>query len=1139
MSWLLTLVSVSALFDVAVKSVAVVFLAAALAVLLRRASAAWRHLVWCLSVASLLLLPVLSLLLPDWRVAWLPRWTTQRAQLAATRHTAPPQVERTQPLDDKKIVSSPRAAASKTELHQEPRHLRSVTLETLSPPRAAMPWLTIAWAAGGLLSLVPLAIGLCQLVGLHRCSQAVDDCCWLALVDELRCRLTVRRRVQLRQCRSALAPLTWGALRPVLLLPIEAGAWPDERRRLVLLHELAHVLRWDWLTQLVAHVACAVYWFNPLVWWAARQMRIERERACDDIVLTSGVRASDYARELLALAMGRSDSQVSTLAAVPMARRALLDARLRGILDSRRNRSALSRATVCLGMAITAATITPLAMLRAAPPAREQGTVNREQRTGNGRAAPPDPTQSESAESKKGWPAGSIKTVEMTVNTSRILTIGKPVPRAHVSSPEVAEITALSPTQIQVMAKTPGMTQINLFDEDDNVYAVDVVIDPDAREFRLLRSQQQIAELNESRAEPVQTLELTVNTSRILTIGKQVPRVYVTDPEVIEITALSSTDIRVIAKKPGMTQVNLFDEHDNVYTVDTIVYPDARELRLSLRKQVPMDVDSVSWQQVEKADEPKPPGLGDAKVNEVWNLTLENRPHSHNLLPEGDMESLPRMWKAGWRLFQHSQPNMVGSGELSVDRQHAGKASFHLSVKRRDEEASSPVIETAPLWLSSPALGVEAGQWVRIHGWVNIPQPITGSLDGLLIIESLGREAQAERIGATNGWQEFTLYRAAPAACDLTVTFALSGLGDAWIDDVTVKLVAPPGSIARQVEKVDDVPRASDPLTLVNPEVQEIWDLTLQEAVRTALANSKTLRNMGGLLVTPVVPETKRKIFAGHGTGGSVRESNAVRSTDVCFVLARTNNDTTLPDFRAGVRAMLSDVERAYWDLYFNYRSLNAGQVGRDSALANWRKVYALYMAGSKGGDDEKETQAREQYFLFRTQVENSLGALYTAESRLRSVMGVAPTDRRLIRPTDEPTTDEVRFELKEILAEGLNGDVERSHDQEAKFVQVLTNAVRDLDRNYQVSITMGNRRESATKQLEVVQSAYDAGTATLDMLFDAQRRLADAEIAYYRALVDFNVAIMQVHFRKNTLLEYNGILLTEGGSAGSDVREK
>lgn len=186
---------------------------------------------------------------------------------------------------------------------------------------------------------------------------------------------------------------------------------------------------------------------------------------------------------------------------------------------------------------------------------------------------------------------------------------------------------------------------------------------------------------------------------------------------------------------------------------------------------------------------------------------LESRPHSRNQLPEGDMESLPRLWKSGWRLFQHSQPMVVGGGEQSFDEHHGGEASLHLSVEPRDEETLAPMIETTPLWLStsppphaeqgqttSPPLRVEAGQWVRIHGWVNVPQPIRGSLDGLLIIESLGREPLAERIGVTSGWREFTLYRAAPSACELTVTFALTGIGDAWIDDVTVELIGPANS---------------------------------------------------------------------------------------------------------------------------------------------------------------------------------------------------------------------------------------------------------------------------------------------------------------------------------------------------------
>jgi outer membrane protein TolC len=112
-------------------------------------------------------------------------------------------------------------------------------------------------------------------------------------------------------------------------------------------------------------------------------------------------------------------------------------------------------------------------------------------------------------------------------------------------------------------------------------------------------------------------------------------------------------------------------------------------------------------------------------------------------------------------------------------------------------------------------------------------------------------------------------------------------------------------------------------------------------------------------------------------------------------------------------------------------------------------------------------------------------------------------------------------------------------HDQELELLHVLTNSIRDLDRNYQVTVTTSNRRTAAAKQVEAVKASYDAGTVTADMLLDAQRRLADAEIAYFRALVDYNIAIMQVHFRKGSLLDRNGILLAEGTSAGSDARKK
>jgi hypothetical protein len=133
-------------------------------------------------------------------------------------------------------------------------------------------------------------------------------------------------------------PATWGSLRPVILLPAEADGWPAERRRVVLLHELAHVKRWDCLTQMLARLACGLYWFNPLAWVAAHRMRVERERACDDLVLNGGFKASDYASHLVEIA--RSFRRMPQMAAIAMARSTSLAGRVAAIIDDTRKRRA-------------------------------------------------------------------------------------------------------------------------------------------------------------------------------------------------------------------------------------------------------------------------------------------------------------------------------------------------------------------------------------------------------------------------------------------------------------------------------------------------------------------------------------------------------------------------------------------------------------------------------------------------------------------------------------------------------------------------------------------------------------------------------------------------------------------------------
>jgi hypothetical protein len=101
--------------------------------------------------------------------------------------------------------------------------------------------------------------------------------------------------------------------------------------------------------------------------------------------------------------------------------------------------------------------------------------------------------------------------------------------------------------------------------------------------------------------------------------------------------------------------------------------------------------------------------------------------------------------------------------------------------------------------------------------------------------------------------------------------------------------------------------------------------------------------------------------------------------------------------------------------------------------------------------------------------------------------------------------------------------------DLENEIVHQLGDAIRDIDLNYGLTQTNFQRRLAAEQEVFAVNAAYEVGNVTLDLLLDAQRRRAEAESAYYRSLVDYNRAIMNVHYRKGSLLEYDGVYLAEG----------
>jgi len=376
-------------------------------------------------------------------------------------------------------------------------------------------------------------------------------------------------------------------------------------------------------------------------------------------------------------------------------------------------------------------------------------------------------------------------------------------------------------------------------------------------------------------------------------------------------------------------------------------------------------------------------------------------------------------------------------------------------------------------------------------------------------------------------------------------------------------------------------------------------------------------------------------------------------------LVARINTDVALVDFEIAVRDLMSNIENAYWDLYYGYRDLDAKVRARDEALKTWRSVYARYEVGRTGGEAANEAQAREQYFRFQEEVQTALsgelldgtrvgngtgggifrptGGVLVAERRLRVLMGITPTDGRLIRPSDEPIMAKVDFDWEQSAADSAvrraelrrqkwnirrreleliasknflmprfdaigryrwrgfgddltgneSGDLgqfnsaygnlatgnfqewqlglefslpigfRQAHagvrnaelllardrallrDQQREVIRELSDAIAETDRTFVVAQTSYNRLIASRQQHEALLVPFEENKEiSLDLLLDAQRRLLESEVRYYRAMAEYALAVKNVHFVKGTLLDYDGVFLTEGPWPGEAYRD-
>jgi beta-lactamase regulating signal transducer with metallopeptidase domain len=354
------------LFDAAIKGALLVGIAAVAAHLLRSRSAASRHAVWTGAVVGHLAIPTLIFLLPAWTLPLLPPapWTLLSAPAVAssrlvTDHLS--QTSRATPAVSAAENASPAPATFPSGIHHSTPPLTAGTVAGLSKIQVA----AVIWFIGALLMLLRLAIGTWRVGQLARQGAHIEDPPWLSLTQRLANGLSVRRPLILLRGDNLAVPVTWGIAHPAVLLPQDADSWSDERRRVVLVHEIAHVKRFDALTQLLAQLSLAIFWFDPLVWLAEHRMRIEREHACDDYVLRDGTTPSLYAGELLEMARSigtaRHDRAAPAFAALAMARRSEFEGRMLAILDPKLDRHSLDARTIMMTAAIISLLTLPLA----------------------------------------------------------------------------------------------------------------------------------------------------------------------------------------------------------------------------------------------------------------------------------------------------------------------------------------------------------------------------------------------------------------------------------------------------------------------------------------------------------------------------------------------------------------------------------------------------------------------------------------------------------------------------------------------------------------------------------------------------------------------------------------------------------
>lgn len=327
-------------------------------------------------------------------------------------------------------------------------------------------------------------------------------------LPEMATRVGLKRAWELRVSTTTTPPaaMTWGFVRPVVLLPQDSVTWPDERTEAVLLHELAHVRRGDSLSQLLAFSVCALFWFHPAIWLCARRMRAEAEAAADDTVLLSGITPSTYAAELLRFAaqLGRQ-RQPFTRLGVSMLKQAKIEARIESIVDPSRHRAGVTpgeaRKAVVFGLF--------LLLLVSLRPSFSAASAQQ--------ASPPAPRKPESPTVVRAALQKSLSLPEEPSSRPRerrsVVHSSPTVSHARAVRKGIGHLTPLHPAKSSLTKKAAptGM-------EEDRIH-VDADTDPDIRDDKFEARVDALTQ--QFQRGPMEAKQLTVLTQKVMQLAEK------------------------------------------------------------------------------------------------------------------------------------------------------------------------------------------------------------------------------------------------------------------------------------------------------------------------------------------------------------------------------------------------------------------------------------------------------------------------------------------------------------------------------------------------------------------------------------------------------------------------------------------